>query len=373
MVNHRLQLAMRVAATTFFLAAGCVLLVINSGLLSRGASRWADEWFEKISYGTVAALVPWFIALIPVLIALLWHMRKRKAALVLVTVEAILIAYNLVGMIGSIAAVRDDVISQREYAAAKVDTNIKARKRLQDEWDKIPAHRPIASVDALLKAEKAKWQYDDTNRCKDISRGSHARFCQNVAALEAELAAGKRAAEIAPQLGALEGKFEEAGATSKTSDWTARTLTLILGGEEQWVRERLPIATPIVLEILSAISFYFASIFAGINHRGLFFGDAEAPAPPQREKGKDPGDPTRQRELAEWYFSHYARPVASGVMLEDRWYQDYCEICSNSRDVPLNRDAFRQIAAKVHGLTIHPVEGRTYYKGVLPLRAKEVA
>ena len=97
-------------------------LAINSGILARGAAKWGFDAWEKLSYGIVAATVPWVIAIMPFLIVYSWRPGRRFgrpsiATLVGCCIWLAFVTYNLVGAAGSVAAVRDEVLSYREHQA----------------------------------------------------------------------------------------------------------------------------------------------------------------------------------------------------------------------------------------------------------------
>jgi hypothetical protein len=364
---------------SFCAGAAVVFLAINSGILARGAAKWGYEPWERLSYGAVAATVPWVIAIMPVLLALSWRPGRRFGRPSIATLAGCIIwlafvTYNVVGAAGSVAAVRDDVITNREHAANTQEADSEARRRLLDEYGQIPRHRPPGAVAPLLAAQKAMPTWDQTEKCTDIRRGRETKFCSAVTALEAELASGKRAEELQQQLTVIDERLATAPPASRKVDPQARIIATFTGWNEAAITDKLPIATPVILELGSMTLLGFAAMLFGFRHRDLA---QELPLPrlgPRANLGYAPATPniTRQRELAEWFFRECTRPVPSGSLPEDAWYQHYRDVCKASADRPLPLKSFRWMAQRFVP-AIKEIDGVIYYQQVLPLIPDKVA
>lgn len=353
-----------------------VFLLINSVILARGASKWGFDWTEKAAYGTVAAAVPWVIAVMPFVIALSMKEGKRfrrptVASLVGLAIWLAFVGYNILGSSGAVAVVRDEVISTRSHVAGTQGADKAARKRLTEEFDAIPRHRPAGTVAPLLAAEKNKPAFEQTEKCKDIRRGKDQRFCAQVTALESELASAKRAAEISALIATLDAKLEAAPVASERVDPQARIIASFTGLDEQWVSERLPMAMPIILELGSMTLAYFAFVLLGLSHHSAL----ELPLRASRGSAPTNAGPstlTSQRELCEWFFRNCTRPHLAGALPETTWYEHYQAVCKESGDTPLPIASFRRFAEQYIPV-IKAVDGVTYYQQVLPYLPRRVA
>jgi hypothetical protein len=350
--------------------------------------------------------VPWVIGLSPFLFSLTWRKgrwlglgRPTFATLVALAVWALFVVYNFVGAMGSIASVRGQVIADRKGAADQIEALKYQRNRLKDQLGWIQQRRPAGQVAALIEAEKIKPYWESTDQCTDIRGPAHRRFCTGLSALRGELEAARKWDELVAKIETLNKQIEDHQPVAEKADPTAAILTSLFGLDERSTSERLPIATPIVLEIGSMTLLYFAFVLLGLNHtdlitRGVRAGSSTAgqpgegevaPPPPPARTGEaqvgtalagQPSPPSRftlthQRELAEDFFRRCVRPAPDGQLTEADWYRHYCGVCERSGDVPLPVESFRRFAQRY--VTVKEIGGTTYFLHVLPLIPKEDA
>lgn len=361
----------------FCAGVGVVFLAINSGILARGAAKWGYDYWEQISYGAVAATVPWVIAIMPFLIVLSLKPGKKRqrpstATLVGCAIWLAFVAYNLIGAAGSVAAVRDEVLSYREHAATNQQADRQTRKRLSEEYDAIPRHRPAGTVAPLLAAEKNKPFFEQTQKCTDIRKGRDQRLCAALTALESELASAKRAGEIQAALTNLDRRIAGSAPASIKVDPQARIIASFTGWSEDWVSDRLPIATPIILELGSMTLLYFAFVLMGYTHASTLQLPVRASRGQERPAPPGPSTLTSQTQLCEWFFRNCTRPHAEGALPESTWYEHYQAVCKESGDTPLPLASFRRFAEKFIP-NISQIDGVTYYRQVLPYLPRRVA
>jgi hypothetical protein len=319
----------------------------------------------------------------PFIAVLAWRNRQRPASIICCTVWACLVAYNLLGAAGAIAAVRDEVLASREHAVTTASVDKEARQRLLDELATIPRHRPAGTVAPLLGAEKAKPQWEWTGQCKDARKGRDVRYCGAVTGLESELASARRAAEINAQLGSIEQELRAAGPVSSRVDPWAAMVAELSGLDERLVSRRIPLATPVILEICSMTLLYFAFVLFGFTHSQVMetrlsrrttehvVASSGLPLLPSMASPKRVSTLTRQRELCDWFFRECARPAAEGSLPEADWYKHYQDVCKDSSDTPLPLTSFRRFAER-YIPEISEIDGTHYYKGVLPYMARRV-
>lgn len=387
-----MRLTFRTGMGAFFALVGFVFLVISSVILARGAARWALSPWDKLAYGTVAASVPWVIALMPFLVAATWRRGRWTGRPTLWTLAGCAIwlcfvGYNLLGAGGAVSFTRADAMAGREHDASTVKNLKDSRQRYTTLLDAIPAAtRPTESVEPLIAAQKISPWWGYTEGCRTQSNAKERRFCTDYQKLEAELGAAKEQARLTGLIAEIDGKLLAEGAVADVIDPQAKFIAHVMGWSEERVQEWLPLATPAILELGSITLFGFAILLLDLSHSSIFFGErappTQAPAPavavaagaaaPLPVVQASPAAPvpnaalTRQVELARWFFANCVRHVASGSMPEQQWYAHYVEICARSNDVPLPVESFRRIAAP-YIPSIVQIEGQVYYQRVLPL------
>jgi len=259
------------------------------------------------------------------------------------------------------------------------------RERLSTEYAEIPKHRPIDTVIPLLAREKAKPVWEDTEKCKDIRRGVQIRFCDQITRLETEIAAAKAAGEVQAKLADVDGSILKKGPVAAHADWSASILADLFGVDEQWLSRRLPLATPIVVEVLCVVLFWYGFITLGGGHGIVIDGAPPSrTAPMQRAAAEQsvqspqlltllaPPVPSKQRELAEDFFQHSMRPHSTASLPESVWYKHYQDVCASSGETAMALESFRWFARK-YVPEMPVVEGQIYYAKVLPYRPGRAA
>jgi hypothetical protein len=366
--------------------AGILFLTINAIILARGASKWGFDPTEKIAYGAVAATVPFVIAAMPFLVHASWKPGRRTGRPSLLTLIAgaiwlVFVAYNLAGAAGSVALVREDVVSTRKHAASSLQADEAMRERLTREIDAISRYRPVAAASALLAAKKAAPEWDRTQKCTDIRRSKDSKFCAEVTGLEVEIAGAKRSQELNAQLISLNSKLEAKELVSINADPSARIIATFTGWDENYVSARLPLATPIILELGSMTLIYFAFVLVGFSHRTVLTAPKTLPGAGMLQQARAAilasapfsGTLTRQRELCEWFFRECVRPATAGNMPEERWYRHYQDVCQQHNDTPLPLASFRRFAERCECLTVGELDGQWMYLGALPYVPRRAA
>ena len=238
----------------------------------------------------------------------------------------------------------------------------------------------------LLAAERAKpnWEWDE--KCTDVRKGRDQRYCAQITGLESELATAKRAEGLAQQLAALDQRLASATPAAQKVDPQARIIASFTGWDKDSISDRLPVATPIILELGSMTLLYFSFVLLGLSHthamEARVLGRAASTHAPTKADVallpaallpvKRTATLTRQRELADWFFRNCSRPAEDGALTEASWYQHYQDVCKESSDVPLPLPSFRRFAER-YIPEIREVDGTIYYKRVLPYIPKRAA
>ena len=120
----------RIALGWFLMLACLGFSAANAVILSRGAARWADSGWEKAMYGGIAGIVPFLIAIIPLVVWYSWRVKRRGWAIAASCVYVVFLAYNLIGAGGAIAMVRADAVSARKFDAPATATAPQSAPRL---------------------------------------------------------------------------------------------------------------------------------------------------------------------------------------------------------------------------------------------------
>jgi len=380
----------RIALGWFLMLACLGFSAANAVILSRGAARWADSGWEKAMYGGIAGIVPFLIAIIPLVVWYSWRVKRRGWAIAASCVYVVFLAYNLIGAGGAIAMVRADAVSARKFDASRDRDRSTERTALAKQRNDIPAGtRPPDVLRGLIKGEQTKPLWGFSDGCRDLRNNQVRRFCAGYSKLQAELGAGKALEALTARIETLDKQAEVAGWVVQIADPASDTIAAALGlvgvpTDTDKVQRLLPLATPLMIELGSMVLGGLAFVVLGFgSHKEMVFGRTVTPSTPAMATGgQHPAPPvapialtalrSRQTQLADWFFSECTRPVSGGGLPEDQWYALYCEVCARSKDAPLDVEAFRSIA-HTHGAAISEVDGKTYYSRVLPLIPQESA
>ncbi len=371
---------------------GSIALASNSYLLGSGAIRWAhehDPW-ERAALASGGAIVPWLLALWPLLFALVAvsaglasRLGQRALLLVLWTV---FFAYNFAMGTSNIATLREEKVAQIGHTADTASDKKARKARLESQLAGIPQHRPADTVDRLLAAERTNRRWMATAECANATAKPSREFCDAYRTLEGELAAARQADKLNDELDALIAELAAAPAATKDSaDPFVIEVAGATGQSERTVRVGLAMATPFILEVVGASCWKLAFLLFGWTLRDDGKGSDSDNEPkfnsaPLMSPEKANAAPvasfealTRQRQLAEWVFRECAKPVAGAPLSEREWYEFYSDICRRQKDVPLPVESFRRIAGRNIGMTIQDVGQEKVYFGYMPLMPSETA
>lgn len=383
-----------VAIGSVLLGIGAMFAVVDSVILFKGWGNYGLDWADKLSYGLSAGSIPYVVAIYPFVWWVMWLRGRWRAVfplLVAGVVYVVLIAYSLIGAMGSIATQRQQVIAEKSAAHDSRDALVDQRNRYRNELGWIQAHRPPAQVEADIARQKIDRRWEWTEGCRDIRNGSQRTYCTTLQSLQGELAAARKSEEIHKRIADLSNQIDHRAPVSEKADPMAATLTLFLRKAGFRVTESeaslgLPITTPVILLIGEMVFVWFGFMLLGIDHQRLLEVPQREPAAATRGAaalGRSVAAPalppplpvntiTRQRELCAWFFQTYTRPAPDGSLAEGDWHRLYSEVCARSSDKPLSVAEFRLIAKK-YVPALKEIDGVTYFRGVLPDMRKESA
>lgn len=376
----------RAGTGVFWLLMAVLFLTCNSALMYEGAVRYASTAKLQLILGAVAISTPWILAVLPFQAGIslrrtIFGLRRPTAGtMVVLTAYGVFIAYNVLNGSNALTTSRVEVVAskQRDF-----DVSLAARDQreaLVREQRALPTYRPVATVAALIAAEKTSKRWKASGECLDITAKASREYCKDIRTLDSELAAGKRGEELLARIAAIDERIAQTGPASGETDPQAQALARFTGMSEADIRAAIGAFGPLALEFGALTFLAFAGRALGWSHASAM--DCR----PRHEATESPFNPaplispeaaraapaasldmiTAQRRLAEWFFANCTRPVASGSLPEADWYEHYTNVCKRSRDVPLSLDAFRRVAARAVPV-IQEVDGVTHYQQVLPL------
>lgn len=372
---------------------GCVALGINSYILYSGVWQATHSESARYALGFFAGMVPWFIAVMPLLIENTWRRWgviriPSIGTAAIIVVWTAFIGYNLVNGAGAIANERTAVVSSKEHANSTFSADKERRLALLEEAKGIPQARPTATVGALIAGEKVKRLYELSDQCADPKSKTQRTFCVNLQSLEAEQSSAARRAEIGTEVEKLNTKLAETGdtvggATDPQADMIYALSCTIGCWDKASIALWLPASTPIVLEMTAATSWYFAGIAFGIaiGRRGAprkamphtSSHNASAPSVPLLATSErldrqywTERDIKDRRAVADSFFKSACVPAVGASLAEREWFEHYEHYCRliNADVLPL--ELFRRVAGK-YVESFGQVEGEYHYHGVLPV------
>ena len=262
------------------LAAG-VLLAVSAAMNWRfGFSLGRTELDGQI-YGAASAAADCLKALIPFFFFAAVRNKVWSQAAASALVWVVVTAYSMTSALGHAALNRFDSTGHRAQTAQAYQDLRSELKRAEEQAGWNPQHRPYEVVQSAIEAVKAKPEWKWTNGCKDASSRQEQRYCQQLSALNAELAsasAGKSADEriagIKAKLSAMEGST-----AMSESDPQAKVLAELASPffpnlKVENVQTAMTIFVALLLEIGSGFGMYVA-----FSQWRLY--DRQAPAAPQ--------------------------------------------------------------------------------------------
>src|SRR5678809_112293 len=114
-----MRITFGVAIGGVLVAIGAMFAVIDSVILFKGWGNYGLDWADKLSYGLSAGSIPYVVAIYPFVWWVMWLRGRWRAVFPLAVaglVYAVLIAYSLIGAMGSIATQRSQVIADKTAA-----------------------------------------------------------------------------------------------------------------------------------------------------------------------------------------------------------------------------------------------------------------
>ncbi|MBY0559471.1 hypothetical protein [Hyphomicrobium sp.] len=246
------------------LAAG-VLLAVSAAMNWRfGFSLGRTELDGQI-YGAASAAADCMKALVPFFFFAAVRNRIWSQAAASALVWVVVTAYSMTSALGHAALNRFDSTGQRAQEAQTYQDLRGELKRAQEQAGWIPQHRPFEAVQSQIdgmKMQKA-WQWSDG--CKNVNSKTERTFCQQLTALDSELASASAAKQAEARIAELTAKVDATAGSPALSeaDPQAKVLTELANAffpniKMENVQMALTLFVALLLEIGSGFGMYVA-------------------------------------------------------------------------------------------------------------------
>lgn len=242
------------------IAAG-VLLAVSAAMNYRFGFSLGKTATDGQIYGAASAAADCFKALAPFFFFAAIRTRMWSQALAAAVVWTVVTAYSLTSAVGHAALNRLDTTGQRAVEAANYKDLRADAKRAQEQLAWIPQHRPAATVDADIAAQKTQRLWAWTGGCTEASTTTAAArtFCSNLHKLEAERASALEAAKLEARIAEVNAKLGTAhGGAVMEADPQASVLSKLLGINIETIQTGLALFVALLIEVGSGFGMYVA-------------------------------------------------------------------------------------------------------------------
>ena len=246
------------------LAAG-VLLAVSAAMNWRfGFSLGRTELDGQI-YGAASAAADCMKALVPFFFFAAVRNRMWSQAAASALVWTVVTAYSMTSALGHAALNRFDTTGHRAQEAQAYQDLRGELKRAEEQAGWIPQHRPYETVKSEIDGMKMQKAWQWSNGCKEVSSKSERNFCQQLTALDAELASASSGKEADARISEIKSKIDAKAGTPAMSeaDPQAKVLTELVNAffpnvKIENVQMALTLFVALLLEIGSGFGMYVA-------------------------------------------------------------------------------------------------------------------
>ena len=260
------------------LAAG-VLLAVSAAMNYRFGYSLGKTELDGVIYGSASAAADCMKALVPFFFFAAIRNKMWSQAGASAVVWVVVTAYAMTSALGHAALNRSDSSGQRAVGAQSYKDLQTELKRTNDQLAWIPQHRPALTVQAEIDGAKNRREWGWTSGCTLMNGKAQRDFCQNVHALNAELASGQEASKLGAKASDLARKIEQNGG-GKSTDADPQAVVLLA-----LLKKFMPQAT--MEDIQTAMSIFVALLLEVGSGFGMYIAfsqwrlyDREAPAAP---------------------------------------------------------------------------------------------
>jgi hypothetical protein len=183
-------------------------LFVSVVLAVRFAYASADTLVDAIIRAGAAAVAAVVVCQGPAWICRSFRMRRWGTVLLASLGFSVCLAVTLAGGIGTIAVGGDALLSSRAKASANYADMRKELETMRDKRGRLPAHRPVGTIQSDLTAARVDRRWSSPSSCTDATATASREFCAGYARLQGELETSKAAAALDVKIRELTLKLE---------------------------------------------------------------------------------------------------------------------------------------------------------------------
>jgi hypothetical protein len=325
------------------LVAWACLIISGSLAAAYGYATGNSELYgilRAIGWGAVAVVggcVPaWFFH----------HIDARAYGQAIVTALAgsVCFAVTIYGSVGGISGSGDKVAAERSKAISVAGDNQAELSRIKSNLAKLPAYRPISTVQAEIEAAKATKAYKASDGCTPVkvTLSTTREACEVFRKLEGELEMGKAAAKLEADAERIRGRLAQ-GPVMQTADPGATALALITNVSPDRVSAWSALLGSLALELAGMVammraesSYVPGSIVVKVPPATLKSGEVV----PMIPRAKMAAVPTKMGDVDQFMLDGVTKGSKSAKVSWAELYIRYRAWCDGKKVVPVDAKAF---------------------------------
>lgn len=344
--------------------AAATLLLVSAAMNWRFGYSLGKSEFDAQIYGAASAAADCLKALLPFFILAAMRNRNWSQAVGGVLLLIICSSYSLTSSLGFAALNRADTTGARAVQAETYHDLTAERERIRKELEWLPKHRPAGVVESDIASMKQNRRWRATSGCTDATIKPSIEYCQKFHALQAELAAAKKAAVLDQRLVGIRMQLHQvrtAAVPTNQSDPQAAVLSSLSGLGTDKVQLALVILVSLLVEAGSALGLYvaFSHWRLGEPHRA----PEPAPVVPVQTAKSEGEEAPAVKSDVEQYFEERVEEAKDSSVTALSLFEDYCNWCDLKDKSPVSLPIFGRQFADL-GIQKAKIGGRIRYIGI---------
>lgn len=215
------------------LAASLMMLLVSAYLNARYMYALGRSPMDGYVYAGAGIAADVFMALAPFFFFAALKSREIMRGLFALVLWVGVTAFSAQSAIGHLASSRLDAASGRAVAATTYQDAREDLKQARQALGFVPAHRPIATVQADLEKQKINRAWSQTNECTQAFGNVAKTYCSGIKDLMAELGNAMEAEKIRKRIETLTAKSDAVSShnavVASEADPQAKTLSVWFG------------------------------------------------------------------------------------------------------------------------------------------------
>lgn len=215
------------------LAASLMMLLVSAYLNARYMYALGRSPMDGYVYAGAGIAADVFMALAPFFFFAALKSREVMRGLFALVLWVGVTAFSAQSAIGHLASSRLDAASGRAVAATTYQDAREDLKQARQALGFVPAHRPIATVQADLEKQKISRAWSQTNECTQAFGNVAKTYCSGIKDLMAELGNAMEAEKIRKRIETLTAKSDavssQSAVVASEADPQAKTLSVWFG------------------------------------------------------------------------------------------------------------------------------------------------